>query len=267
MARQADASEVFAERIDDACDGIAQLCKAIDNRFTLADPRFLDRYCRREVCITCRYLLKSLTESEPQDFYAVFIGPNVPIWRIGDDFDVLRLQSFVRINTNGISQDNDIGNNQQKLMFVSDIEFMKNGQRVPLRGHCMAWLESSKVIPNPYIQSLYLRCAETRFELIDGPANRKIGVLFGGVPVRNERPHQMIETGSKLIEDLTCDNSEWERRSRWSSRGESIFTAISVFITRRTVLVRLTKPLDFDVEVADVMIGPLNLFTAPIKWM
>ena len=103
---------------------------------------------------------------------------------------------------------------------------------------------------------------------------RKLEVLFGsggvGVPVveADKLPHETIESGSKIVRDVTDDRADAKGDLLFYRRAKDVVLTTRIeFVGDDLILVRLPESNQFGIEIVNVQLCATKLLQRPGQWM
>lgn len=147
-------------------------------------------------------------------------------------------------------------------MFVPNVHFVNRQERRNVRVRNVVRLnitdESEHIgIKNSLYFSVIL--GKTRFLAWPFFKDRtvdKFGVLVPLGNVLGEMPHNVVETGAKVVNDFSCQNPEAWRNDAVLMIGDCLVRNLTVGIGEDGVFAALDKRDDLGIEIADVLVGP-----------
>jgi hypothetical protein len=244
---------------------IAEMLKAWDDRFDPADPKFLERYLRGEICIHAHF--GGSDESGAEKFCATFYGPqtaSAPILRNDLDFALLE---YVAAETDRVVDDGIAADDQEKLVLIDVVQVMKDGERMFVRNGAVVRLRPLDDCLRAAGDSLYCSLLDGLFIFRDSSADGEMNPERGRMmPPQNESPRQMVQAGPKVGNNLASPNGEIERRVRWTRNAIDILRKVTVYLFRWGVRIESKELLNKRIEPLDIVVGPLDLRPTPFEW-
>jgi hypothetical protein len=115
--------------------------------------------------------------------------------------------------------------------------------------------------------SLYYSAFFSRYKFLLPHTDRELNFeIRMGVPLEDERPNQMIQTGSEMLDNL----SSQDRKPQGDGLGlgdKDAFLRLMIDVSSYDVGIRVKKGGNFGFEILDILVGPLNLRPATVEWI
>lgn len=251
------ALDVPLEQADNVSDGVRKVMEKIENRFTCNNPRFAERYLKSEIEI--RVHLRVCEPRNAGDYCAILKCADFSIskdgnWGTDEDRSHLRIA-----RTSGkiieVGPINTAGDDEKDLVFVDIVQLVKFPEKiVPTTIRLQSVNDAYRFVAD----SLFLSW-KLVFVLGQSLANRKgdVGSLLAG-SVRNQLPEQMVETASQLVDGLGGNNGQFFRHTTPPSDLINSVKSLRVNIDSQNVWVGFAEGFKSEIEITDVVIGPLN---------
>ena len=159
----------------------------------------------------------------------------------------------------------------QLPMLVKAVHVMKNEQgevrTLPLRDS-IVWLQRLDDCVGCATDSLYFSVELGNFVGSRRPRAEdwkldKIGILGAMTSLPQQLPDQIVKCGPIVMEDLTNEHSESGRDGLMTPELSKFFDGLELAVYDFGVSCFLQKPLDFGVNIQDILIGPFESFSYP----
>lgn len=146
-------------------------------------------------------------------------------------------------------------------MFIDNVHAVKNEQGIVERIGSVVRLQLLNQIPKfDSGDSLYFSFVTGDTVFIDWPrfANGELdeGGVLGTVLRRRELPDNVIQNGSKVMNDLSGQNGEADRNGQLLVVGNCLKQGICILLWNLGVCAGLEKSADLGLEITDVLVGP-----------
>jgi hypothetical protein len=269
-SKRAGAPELTVEQLDRLDHCIAEMGKAWNDRFHLSRPKILERYLKGEICCHLQFRVH-FSELDCQDFCACWVGPQQLIgplfWNDFSDLSVAHLAAEMDLarSVRGANDDSE------KRVFVGNVEVVHDPQRV-INGSVspigvLVRLEPLDNCSSRTGNTLHYSVVTGLFKFLSSQTDGELSLEVGlPVSLKDERPNQMIQTRSKVVNDLANEHGKAQRRDL-AVRSKPALHRVVIDVTNYGISARIDKGGDFAVEVLDILIGPLNLRPTPVEWM
>ena len=169
------------------------------------------------------------------------------------------------LNEDGISQNNCVGHDSEKLVFVCNVEVVDYLQNRIGGISNPVWLQRLNEGAGRTRNALYYSVLYGLFEFLGCPTNWEVdpfGIrqsIFSG-----EFPNDMIEARSKVVDDLSSDNRDTQGNWR-THKFEGIAAAFRLTLADNGISASVQESGNFTIEILDLLFGPLDLGPASIK--
>lgn len=249
------------EQIERICHAVAQHDKAWDDRFTFLRPKLIERYYKGEICFHVCFRIE-FSELNCEDFCAVFCGPEaVGFGRRGHPNHLGGI-TLSAVYVEGVAKQDRVAHDQQESVLVGVAEAIENGQGVKSRFNFPVRLNRINEGAGAPGDALYFSPLTGFFKFLRGVADwemqlgRRIGVPFDG-----QRPNQVIEAASKMVDDFSGQDREPEWDRPIAECGKRVCSLLVIELTDDSIRLRLraAPSLDFKFQVLDILVGPFNL--------
>lgn len=267
MARQADASKAVVESVDRGLRIIAEMNKRWDERFSFARPDLLNRYLDGRIHFYLKFRARSAAQRNPVRLYTVLYSPLILHHRrIGAGNRTGKLYSETGTATgailgdqNGISQNEGMGNDSEKPVFICNVEVVNYLQNRIAWIRNPVWLQSfdqrSKVAGN----ALYYSVPNGLFEFVRAVTDGEVYDLSVWQPVNaGESPDHVIEARPEMVNDLTGNHGNTQRDWR-PDELKNISVTFRLTLSDNGVDATCQKSGDLNIEIVDLLFGPLDL--------
>lgn len=224
----------------------------------------LKRYLRKELCICIKIRVRFL-QADSEDFYAIVSNSVESGWgQIDDRRDSCVGRGFILVGTdmNMMRDGKRATNHEQQSMLVGVVPFAKQVQRG--RGCVRSIIGLYRLddflcgVRNAVYQSSRTGLFEFFARGADGElmSPRWSAALFF-----NESANQMVQAGSKLVEDFPDQDREPIRDSKFAKSYKDVVSSLILELADNAIWVGVgeNKFADFTVEILDAFFGPLNL--------
>jgi hypothetical protein len=232
--------------------------------FTLANPRFVNRYFNEELYILVRFRIREVAEEyiacfkrvcNPAARFAVHIGS------VGSGHafhNVKRGISNVHVLSDAPIVNECSARNEQ-AMFVDVVETMESPKRVI---HSLLWCDRADNLLSLFPYSLYF--SSERFLFFWGERDVledwKVSVDSRFTPVcSNQSECQIIKSATKVLDDVPGHEAEQIRNDQILRQAIERLLCVRIALYNDGVWVGVGELAKGGLEVAEVMLGPLCL--------
>ncbi len=158
-------------------------------------------------------------------------------------------------SASGVAQD-------ELPMLIENIHVVDEEQRRIERIGGVIRLQRLNHVPNIGIfKSLYFSFVSSNVLFVGWPhfKNGKFDPLTVISPIirRGKLPDDVIENRTQVVNDLPHENTEAERDLKLSMVLNCLQENLFVMLRKNWVLACLKKPIDFSLEIEDILVGPL----------
>ena len=243
-SRSLQFGEIVEENIDDASNKIRQLTEAFNERFTLKNPRFAERYIkgRCDVHVHIRFSQLGL---DPVDFCAVFH----PQTLASRDLDFNGRRS---VNHGGWAKPHCY----EKPVLVYDVESVKGKKRIVPSLVRLQFLDQAH---RSIAGSVYFS-PKLGFKVLSAFPDKELGLIIGSASIGvNELPRQMIQGRTQIVDNIASDGGESQRNCVLDPNVNDPIAGLSINLGNRRIRLTFEKGLDFRFEITDVLFGPVDL--------
>jgi len=259
------------ENIDDAIDQISQLKKAWDERLTLENPRFAERYFKMKLRLHVHVRSIPKAGFDPVDFCAIFQRKGF-VERSVVKADVFGLERQIDDRTVRAAASNlhDLDrfwsvNDRiagcaycyEKAVLIDDVESM-NGEKTLIPS--LVWFQRFDHAHRSIAGSIYFSL-QTGFEVIDAEqADRELGSVIGLSAISFDKlPREMIEGGPEIVNCIASDGGPSPGKLSLDANAKDPIAGLLLILSNDRIGLAFQKGVDFRFEVFDVLLGPLDL--------
>lgn len=250
------ASQERLEQVNRSAYAARELMDEWDNRLTLDNRRFVQRYIEAELhfLVWLRYLSSDLVAViERSELNGLPRDPHVTEPGRAADRSVRsreRLKDFREAHRRG---------EQQAVLvdYVESVELPEGVPRLVSRIQVQRFHDFERVGGNT---SLYLG-ERSGFKLLPSLGDRKDIVLCGGIACgRYQFAVKKVERGSKVVDRVTSDEADC-LIGEWDLLVEAVnqVARLHILVADDLVRVFVSEPLDDAFEFRDVFLGPFDL--------
>jgi hypothetical protein len=248
------------EQFDNLAYKASQIVERWNQRFTLDNRRFVERYVNAELrlLVYLRHLLASGERVEERAIFQAVPGLFGKANGWGNDWLVLPRDGDPETK-------NDCSGarpyRKKKPMFVDYVKLAETPQAVI---PSLVWIEASNGLRSGLTDST-LYVSETGFRF--GPAleDRESVRLTRCLPIHFDKPPiEEVERRSEIVNRISSDESEAYRERRLKPKAVDQVARVRLFLKDNLIRVGLVEPLDVGYEITDVLIGPFDLRARPV---
>ena len=145
-------------------------------------------------------------------------------------------------------------------MLIDNVEVVDDKQGIVKRAGGLIRLKSFNQFPNLGIRDpLYFSFKSGKFVFFDRffREYRKINGHIVQLGASGKMPHNMVEAGSQVMNDLTCEHTE----SWWSDTILMVLNRLQqslvVVLWDSGIIAFVKESLDFRIEIENVLFGPV----------
>lgn len=229
-----------AKLLTDIYNEVIELRESLNKRLDFPPTEILERYLRNDLGIALE--LSGNINGHTARFSAIVT--NIPI-------------NHVRCDGNSTCRnaDGDVS------MFVVDVQLVKNDQRMVDRVRGIIGLKILDENQGSRIgDSLYMSLVTGSSRFLSWPhfRNGKFDLCWLGdsVPLVRELPDNVVETGSKVVQDFPGEHVKTNRNDALSMVRNCLERSLSIVISPSGVIVFLEESRDFLLKIEDVLLGP-----------
>lgn len=195
-------------------------------------------------------------EAKPEYFYACFINEDL-LWRadVGD-------LGTVAPNSYSIANCRRAGSHQEQPVFIADVQTVYHGQHGVARNALLIWLLRDDPPKGRAADSLYLSTRHRLFEFFAIPTYRELMRVEPALTSSfDQRTDEVVETASKMMNDLSRSNADSEWDFVFEIGLENILRGIVFERTGDAIRCRIANKelVDHGVEIVDTFFGPIQL--------
>lgn len=250
--------------LEQVCSRLDELGQCWNDRFTLSNPRFAERYCEGEVDIL---VVLGFGDRNPEQHVAIIrrapvlgANPEDHGWDFGG------IGKVTTESTPHHGTEVDVGrlitayHDQHGSVLVDDVQLIKLPDEVVIPSFVR--LERLNRLDQILRGSLYFS-ANKSFQII-GRGNRGLPPHGkGGVrsAVRNGSAGEMVEGTPEVMNRIPAHQAErvGQLETRRENDSPLHVGSIVAFLTSMAIEVAIVESGDVGVEIADVLFGPLDL--------
>jgi hypothetical protein len=265
--RNQTASELSLEELERIDREVTKLHQAWDNRFDLAQPRYLDRYLSDHINVRLHVNLEGVN-AKSSNFCAILGRPRHGSLRRGGRNSHINWMIFGKSDL--VGKTNSVSREQQDAMLIDIIKHVEDVKRGDTWSTGSVRLQSLDNSLSTARDPLYLSILNRRFEFVGINANGKANAISGwrAMSCSCESPNQVIKTGSQLMDNFA--DRYRDLRRRLDDAGvvgyyHKLF-CVRIAITNHFVLADVGGDVAVDgkFDLCDVLVGPLNLGTTSV---
>jgi hypothetical protein len=259
------------EKIYEAFDKLDKLTERWNQRLTLDNLALTERYLKGELRIIVN--LRQVVAALGRDFeeYCAIFQRKLPVCRANTYrqrniwwYDQFGGQVGDVVEGAGKVENEALvchAHGHQELVFIRDIELMETPERVVRSLVRLGFLDE---VYGCLRRSLYLS-RRTGFKSIgEGYSvfeHREPGIRLDLFPFgTNQLADQQVEGGPEIVDCIADDGTPPERRLGQHSKLKEQIACIRIVIGEDFVGVGLQEALDQGFEIADVLLGPFDLY-------
>lgn len=244
------------EQYDDLINRAAQLGQEWNDRLTLNNRRFVERYANAELRLLV--YLRRFRSCRPgieqrAVFQAAVGGSDANGW--SDNRLVCPGRLELESKNDCLATRPDC---KQQPMLVDYVKLMQSPQSVM---PSLVWLESSNDGSGRRDDSLFCSL-ESGFKFVSVVRDYEEVALHDVLTAAfNELTPQQIEGGSEVVNRISCNERQSRRWKREYVETILQLSRIGDYISDDLIGFTLMKPLDRDFQLVDVLVGPFDLKT------
>jgi hypothetical protein len=247
-------------------DTITKLHKDWQHRFTLERPDLLKRYLDGRINVHLEFGAWSTAKRDPVSLYSILDSPLIPTRSGARKFNA---ESGVRTvifgDIDALAQHQNVSHHDKQPMFVCEVEVMDYLQNRIGRIRRRIRLQSLDQRSLGTRDALYYSVTHSLFKLFRSLADREVNPLIVGEAVlTGERPNNVIESGSEMVNNLSSNDgkSQWDRRPQ---DFEGISVTFWLALANDGISATVKESRNCNIEMTDLLFGPLNLGPAPVE--
>ena len=229
------------ELLHQPCDVVVDFPQTLHDCLRFPLTKLTERYLRDDLAVALE--LACNIDGKTARYSALVT--NVPIEQVDREFQRSRR-----------------GHNDQRAVLVDNVEIMDDEkERITRHGAVVRLQLLDEVQDFRVTDSLYLSLVFGRPIFLRWPRfkNGKADSLdmLRSVSGFGKQPHDMVEARPQLMDDLSGENTEAKRNDTIPVILDCLRDQLLIVIAQDWVVALLKKPLDLDIEIADVLVGPL----------
>jgi hypothetical protein len=252
--------EIWSEQRNNVPDEIKKLLERYDQRFTLDNPRLVERYIKAEINIWVRLGIDGIDEK----FVAIF--QRGPIgWRQvdGEVGNRNRIPESLPHHLGHLRPDVKTlilsGDGNQQTMLVDVVKFVEHPELVPLP--TLVWFDSAQRINRLLPHALYYS-RKSGPVFVGASLNQKTDVVhacwISACSDHEQLIGQVVEGAANIVDGIASNEREriWERPNIGNAINQ--LTRLRIALGKNHIAIGFVKGEDTVLQIDDVLVGPLN---------
>jgi hypothetical protein len=245
------------EQRDDALNGASELLKRWEKRLTLQNLRLVERYAECEIDICVHRVTRNPPEQDGAHNYALSLFGSQDRRRVRPS---RRVSKGADVGHQAIQVENDVlvglRYGEQEAVLIDNVEVVQGPQGGIAS---LVWLETVKDVQRLLADAICLS-RSAGFVLGFGRPQREGGCVGRLAAVGDHKlVDKMVEGRPQIVDDI----SGLKRERGWQRIRSGYYPfpvpGLRVVLDRDFVAVGLAKSLDSSVEIAEVVLGPIDL--------
>ena len=242
--------EQRSQVLADVIDRINKTSERWNNRLTIENTRFIDRYEGGELQILIEFSVGII----PKQYVLILQGTshisNAQYPRIR----FRRLWEQLRIYGRQMHSEVCGGNHNRQTVFVDNAKAVQTPENISLAS-CV-WFDSADRVYSALAQSLYFS-KSFGFVFRGSFSNREITPEFPGIGSTPEGGRHIVQCSSQVLQDIPNDSCDRERD--WLYVCSLIRRSLSrIYVTQNVIWPDFQELVDSGIQIRDVMVGPFD---------
>lgn len=255
-------------------DELHRLMESFNNRFTLRNPNFAERYIKMELHVGLHFRFR-----DGEDYIAYFQNAD------GIDFNPqstevrggLTAQRDGNSRTAGHRVTTDVpvlqfrpsltwrhamcaksrSDSKQKAVLVDVVKAVKTPESVI---PSFVWFERVDSLNVIIAHSLYFSCVLGRCIFPGSISNRKTDVVTGRLPgfLSNESVDKMVERTPKVLEGIAANGDNILRDGLHADEVIAALASVRIVLDFNCIWAGTEEGITSDLQILDVLVGPIN---------
>ena len=260
-----ESTEAGLKQQDSVADKISEMLERYQNRLTLDNTRFIERYLKGELHILLHFSVRQINEQ----FVAYFQRDQIPsgskesVEFRNDAAGELCLHHLLHFGMHKRAEVNasEVGvNGNQKAMLIDSVKAIENGKVTALPS--VVWFDTIDRVYSVLPQALYF--------------SRRIGFELRGIAVSGELNAgwhrdsriingkqlygQMIEGAPEILNSIADDGGKGNREWLNSSHVIDQLSRVRIALGPDFIWVGVAEGADLSLEITDMLFGPVDFY-------
>jgi hypothetical protein len=249
------------ETESDLRNKLLHLMESFDNRFSLGNPRFIERYIKMEL-----HILLKFRHRDSANYIAGFqnadgIRLDQKPTKITDSFSrpAMDAQS---LNLGTLGWRHAMGpmsspDSKQKAVFVDSVKVMETPERVI---PTFVWFDCINSVSRFFAHSLYFSSEKGRGVFLGTICNRKVDVVSGRLPScsGNKMTGEMIQGTSEVVEGIGTNDRDIIGNVPHADEIVAALSGVRIVLGFDYIRIGIEESITGDLQILDMLVGPVD---------